>query len=727
MNGIRRRAIRAAWIGWLAAGIAPALAADDTGFVPIFNGKTLDGWDGDPSWWQVEDGAITGRTSAEKPIKVNTFLVWRQGEVDDFELRFEYRIEGGNSGVQYRSFENKKEWGRWVVGGYQADIDAADAYTGSLYGERYRGMLATRGEKTVIGDDHKPKVVGQIGDREQLKGFVKHGDWNEYRIVARGNRSVLAINGQLMAECIDEDKADRRRAGILALQLHVGPPMKVQFRNIRLKRLPMEDTRKVVFVAGPPGHGYASHEHNAGCTLLARLLNANLPGIHAVVFRNGWPADPTAFDNADAVVVFADGAGGNPIVRHLEAVDARMKKGVGLALLHWAVDAPVGKARECFLRWLGGYYETHWSVNPHWTAEFKTLPEHPITRGVRPFTIADEWYYHMWFVPDMKGVTPILTAIPPEATRNRPDGPYSGNEHVRKRAGMPEHVAWAYERPDGGRGFGFTGGHTHWNWGHDDYRKIVLNAIAWVAKVEVPQHGVPSKPLSFEELEANLDAKPKPQGFDPETIRRQLRTWNIRPTTRTSLLAAPKNEWVSLFDGRTMGDWRPITEGVFEGHGKTAVKDGAIRMDRGKLQTGITWTGDFPRDNYEVSLEAMRTDGSDFFCGMTFPVGEQPCTLIVGGWGGSVVGLSNVNDQHAAENETTRTMEFANNHWYSIRLVVTSKNLEAWIGSQRLIDLPREGRRFSVWWEQERVKPFGVSTWDTGAALRNLRARRLAG
>ncbi len=722
-HGWFRETVVAAVVSSCGAGVIRA--AEEAGFVPIFDGRTLNGWDGDPTLWRVEDGAITGRTSAEAPIKVNNFLIWRQGEVDDFELRVEFRMAGGNSGIQYRSFENEKEWGRWVVGGYQADIDDADAFTGSLYGERYRGMLATRGEKTVIGEDHKPKVVGQVGDREQLKAAVRHGDWNEYRIVARGNRSVLAINGRVMAECTDDDKAERRRGGILAFQLHVGPPMKVQFRNIRLKRLPMEGAKKVVFVAGTPGHGYGEHEHNAGCVLLARLLNENLPGTHAVVYRNGWPADPTAFDNADAIVLFADGAGGNPVLPHLEAVEQRMKRGVGLAVLHYALDVPAGKGRDCLLRWIGGYYETFWSVNPYWPAEFKTLPEHPITRGVRPFSIADEWYYHMRFAADMKGVTPILTAVPPDETRKRPDGPYSGNEHVRKRMGMPEHVAWAFERADGGRGFGFTGGHYQWNWGHDDLRRLLLNAIAWVAKAEVPAGGVPSKTPTVEELETGLDDKPKPKDFDRDAIRRQLQQWNGRPTTQASPLRTPVYEWFSMFDGKALGDWRPITEGVFEGHGTVEVKDGTIALARGRLQTGITWKGEFPRDNYEVALEAMRTDGSDFFCGLTFPVGAEPCTLIVGGWGGSVVGLSNVDDQHAAENETTRTMEFENNRWYTVRLRVTPAKIQAWIDEQDLIDLAREKHRFAVWWEQERVRPFGVATWDTGAALRNIRVRKL--
>ncbi|MGQ9651591.1 MAG: family 16 glycoside hydrolase [Phycisphaerae bacterium] len=490
----------------------------------IFDGKTLNGWDGDPVYWRVEDGAITGQTTPDKPLKHNTFLIWRHGEVDDFELVLEYRILGGNSGIQYRSWEDPDKWGKWVAAGEQADIDATNKYTGILYSERSRGILAQRGQKVVIGEDHKPKVVGTIGTGEELAAKIRDRDWNSYRVVARGNRYVHEINGQVMIEAIDEDHQAARRSGILALQLHVGEPMVIQFRNIRLKRLPMEGKKKIVFVAGTASHGYGSHEHHAGCTLLAKLLNENLPAVHAVVYRNGWPADPTAFDNANAMVFFADGAGGNMINSHLGEIEAAINRGAGLAVLHYALDVPRGPVGERMLKWIGGYFEQHWSVNPHWTARFTHLPDHPITRGVRPFEIEDEWYYHMRFRENMENVAPILSAVPPEETRERPDGPYSGNPHVRARKGMPEIVAWAFERSDGGRGFGFTGGHFQWNWGHDDYRKLMLNALTWVAGAEVPPGGVPSKTPTFEELDANQD-EPRPADFKVETIRAKLSQW----------------------------------------------------------------------------------------------------------------------------------------------------------------------------------------------------------
>ena len=185
----------------------------------------------------------------------------------------------------------------------------------------------------------------------------------------------------------------------------------------------------------------------------------------------------------------------------------KLKDGCGLACLHYGVETPKGKSGDKFLEWIGGYFEGNWSVNPHWEADFKELPKHAITRGVKPFKIRDEWYFHMRFQKDMKGVTPILSAYPPKNTMSRGDGHHSGNPHVRKAVenGEIQHVAWAYERPNGGRGFGFTGGHFHRNWGHDDFRKVVLNAITWCAKAEVPEGGVPSDKMTDADLDENQD------------------------------------------------------------------------------------------------------------------------------------------------------------------------------------------------------------------------------
>jgi type 1 glutamine amidotransferase len=267
--------------------------------------------------------------------------------------------------------------------------------------------------------------------------------------------------------------------------------------------------KKILLLAGSASHGSGQHEFNAGCQLLKKCLDA-VPGIKTEIHKNGWPADEKAFEGADAIFIYCDGGGGHPFHRpeRREVIGKLMKRGVGLGCAHYAVEVPKGPTGDAFLEWIGGYFEPHWSVNPHWDANFKSLPEHPITRGVKPFKINDEWYYHMRFREGMKGVTPILTDLPPENTLSRQDGPHSGNPAVREaiKRGEPQHVMWAAEREDGGRGFGFTGGHSHKNWGDDNFRKIVLNAILWSAKAEVPANGVESK-VTEEDLKQHLDVK----------------------------------------------------------------------------------------------------------------------------------------------------------------------------------------------------------------------------
>lgn len=482
---------------------------EDEGFKPIFDGKSLNGWDGMKDHWMVRDGAITGQTTVEHPLKGNTFLIWKGGDLDNFELKLQYRIVGGNSGIQYRS----EHLGHYVIKGYQADIDSSDTWSGTNYHEKGRAVLAKRGQKTIVGDGrNNVQVIGTFGDPAQLQSKIHKEDWNDYHIIARGNRFIQKINGVTMSDVTDNGAKDYRVSGLLALQLHAGPPMKVEFKNIRLKRTPMTDIKKVVFVAGRRSHGYDAHEHNAGCLLLADALNKNLPQIHALVYKDGgWPQDPTAFDNADAVVFYCDGGAGHYANGHLEEFSKVIKRGVGLACLHYAVEVPREPSGNHFLAWIGGYFESHWSVNPHWTANFTDFPDHPITRGVKPFSIKDEWYYHMRFRDDLQGVTPILSDLPGPDTLKRRDGAHSGNPHVRAAVarGEIQHCAWAYEGPDGHRGFGFTGGHFHRNWSDDDFRKIVLNAIAWIAKVEVPADGVPSATPTQEQMEANQDY-PKP-------------------------------------------------------------------------------------------------------------------------------------------------------------------------------------------------------------------------
>jgi type 1 glutamine amidotransferase len=268
--------------------------------------------------------------------------------------------------------------------------------------------------------------------------------------------------------------------------------------------------KKIVFIAGAPSHPPGEHEHRAGCLLLKSCLD-QVPGITSAVYTNGWPGDPQAFDGADAVVIYSDGGGRHPFLQNdrLSTLGALLDKGVGLACIHYACEPTKEKGQKEFLDWIGGAFEIHWSVNPHWDADFKSFPKHPITRGVQAFSMRDEWYFHMRFRDDMKGVKPILSAVAPESTMSRPDGPHEGNPAVREavKRGEPQHVAWAAERAGGGRGFGFTGGHFHKNWGDDQFRKVVLNAILWVAKADVPKDGVKSQ-VTQELLAQNLDPKP---------------------------------------------------------------------------------------------------------------------------------------------------------------------------------------------------------------------------
>jgi len=217
-------------------------AEPQAGFKSIFNGKDLTGWDGNPALWSVKDGAITGATAAEAPIKANTFLIWTNGSPGDFELRLKYRIVGNNpgnqanSGIQYRS--KVIDQSQWIAGGYQADIEAGNNYTGILYEERMsRGIMALRGEKVLWTADGKKQVAGKLGTAEEVQAVIKSGDWNDYRIVAKGNVLQHFINGKQSVEVVDETKDKAATSGIIGLQLHVGPPMTVQFQDIQLREL----------------------------------------------------------------------------------------------------------------------------------------------------------------------------------------------------------------------------------------------------------------------------------------------------------------------------------------------------------------------------------------------------------------------------------------------------------------------------------------------------------
>lgn len=285
-----------------------------------------------------------------------------------------------------------------------------------------------------------------------------------------------------------------------------------------------QETRRIVFLAGRPSHGYGAHEHLAGCRLLADAIQRSSGGgVQCEVYDNGWPQDESVLNNADSVVMYCDGGGGHPALAHLPKLAELMQAGVGFACLHYAVEVPPDRGGAEFLEWLGGYFETHWSVNPHWVADYTALPNHEVTRGVKPFRANDEWYFHMRFRPNMEGVTPILSAVPPEDTMRRPDGPHSGNPTVRKAVAhrLPQHTAWIFERPNGGRSFGFTGGHFHWNWGREEILKLVCNAICWTAKSPVPEGGLPVLRPSIDRLEKGQDY-PIPKDFNREKIQEEF-------------------------------------------------------------------------------------------------------------------------------------------------------------------------------------------------------------
>lgn len=521
---MRCRMRMSAWLlALVAVGVMGSTAGAQDGWESIFDGKTLEKWDGNPAFWSVKDGAITGQTTAENPTKGNTFLIWRGGTTGDFELKLEYKIINGNSGIQYRSFEVPNE--KWVIGGYQADFEAGDTYSGINYGERFRGILALRGQETVIGDDHKPKLVKEIGDTKEIQTKIKKEDWNEYHITAKGFTFTHRINGVTTSICTDEDKAQRRENGVLALQLHAGPPMTVQFRNIKLKPLKPQGAstsraagkKQALLLAGNPSHGFGAHDHLSGCSLLARLLNESGLPIEAQVHslkNSGWP-DDEKLAAANTIVIYSDGGGGHPFNSHLDQLNALTAKGAGIVCVHYGVEVPKGPSGEKFLEWTGGYFEPNWSVNPHWTANYTKFPEHPVARGVKPFATNDEWYYHMRFREKMDGVVPILTDLPPDSTLSRGDGPHSGNPAVREaiKNKEPQHMAWATQRADGGRGFGCSGGHNHVNWGSNQFRKLIMNAIVWTSGLEVPAEGVREGTVTVDDLLQNHD-EPVPADFN---------------------------------------------------------------------------------------------------------------------------------------------------------------------------------------------------------------------
>lgn len=354
---------------------------------------------------------------------------------------------------------------------------------------------------------------------------------------------------------------------------------------------PGGDSTVLCFVSHKTSHGFSAHEYAAGSHLIGQWIKESYPDRKIECrYSINWPSDPeTFFKDADSVIFFCSGGGNHVVNEHVDEFDKIMRKGVGLACLHYGVEVPKGPIGEKLMAWAGGYFETDWSVNPHWIAQFETFPNHPAAQGLRPFAADDEWYFHMRFVDGMKGVTPILSAIAPESTMSRPDGPHSGNPTVRESVakGEPQHLAWTYERDDDyqkGRGFSFTGLHYHWNWQIDSYRKAVLNGVAWTARLEIPENGIEVASPSDDFLEKNVleyggdQDRDKKMPAPPKTIATPL----TDPTLFTGGIEGPACDKEGNIYAVSFGDKANIGKIAPDGTG-----EGFVTMPEGSTPNGI--------------------------------------------------------------------------------------------------------------------------------------------
>ena len=430
-------------------------------------------------------------TNSRKPPKSN-MAKW-QGIVQQSAPKFSINGSGVGGVVRFDSFRNK---------------------TATRTHPIKRGVPSVLSRKLKIEDDMKTILRATVSHHP-------HGDWElrvrvNGKIISRKEVSSKTVTNEWLTHEVDLSPYAGKE---IHLQLDNQP---TDWRNewgywhevkvsavpfVSLKNTKASQKKKVVFISGKPSHGRMKHEHRAGNIILAKRLNQSGLPVEAVVLDDiGYPKDESVLEDASTIVIFCTGHGGHVLNPKLKEFDALMKKGIGVIMIHWATEAVSGAPGDKFLEWMGGFCDLNWSVNPHWKPNFKPR-KHPIWNGVEPFSVDDEWYYHMRFVNDRTGLTPILTDLPPAETLKRPDGLRSGNPAVRKAVanGETQHVAWAYERPGGGRGFGFTGGHNHVSWQDDNYRKIMLNAILWTAGMQVPENGVDSTAPDDQEIESNLD------------------------------------------------------------------------------------------------------------------------------------------------------------------------------------------------------------------------------
>lgn len=276
-----------------------------------------------------------------------------------------------------------------------------------------------------------------------------------------------------------------------------------------------ERVRRLAIVAGAPSHPPGLHEFRAGALLLAACLEG-VEGLATTVHVNGEIPD-IASDDIDAIVIYSDGGPTHPLLqgKNLQSVDDLARAGVGIGLMHYAVEISAGVGGESMTRWIGGHYVDGESCNPIWEARFDSLPDHPVSRGVEPFSTVDEWYFNIRFASGAASnavrVAPILVATPSADVRSGPyvwpKGPY---DHIVAAAGRSETLMWVAERDDGGRGLGLNGGHVHTNWANEDFRRVVLNGLVWLTGMDLPEGGVFST-LSDADLQTNLDPKTQSQ------------------------------------------------------------------------------------------------------------------------------------------------------------------------------------------------------------------------
>ena len=439
------------------------------------------------------------------------------------------RLLGGKTASNSRNSpkSNMAKWQRLIQQAAPKFSINGSGVGGVVRFDSFRNKSATRTHpiKRGVPSVLSRKLKIEYDKKTVLRVTVSHhphGDW-ELRV---------KVNGKIISskEVSSKTVSDEWLTHEVDLSPYAGKEINLQLENqptdwrnewgywheIKVQAMPftslkkgsVSQNKKVVFISGKPSHGWMKHEHRAGNMILAKRLNESGLPIEAVVLEDiGYPKDESVLEDASTIVIFCTGHGGHVLNPKLKEFDALMKKGIGVIMIHWATEAVSGAPGDKFLEWMGGFCDLNWSVNPHWKPNFKPR-KHPIWNGVQPFSVDDEWYYHMRFVEDRTGLTPILTDVPPMETLKRPDGMRSGNPSVRKAVanGESQHVAWSYERPQGGRGFGFTGGHNHVSWQDDNYRKIMLNAILWTAGMEVPENGVDSLSPDDAEIESNLDA-----------------------------------------------------------------------------------------------------------------------------------------------------------------------------------------------------------------------------